>query len=273
MADATPRTASGPAEPDYGLFDRTGISWEMVFRPGEDPTAPPEGASDLRIEVEPATEVAARFYALGRGYPTVLLFHGNGEVIGHHDRFVHVYHEGGLNLFVAEYRGYGKSDGTPGIAHLVADAHPIAAAFHAFLDEQGFDRRRVVMGRSLGSFPALEIAARAPAGFVGMVIESGGAMVRRLLDRSGYPDNGDGWRLVEAHEARIRSIRLQTIQLHGELDDQDSLAELYLLLEGAASRRMCSIANAGHNNILWQGRPHYMSLIREFIDGRASAGE
>ena len=86
-----------------------------------------------------------------------------------------------FNLFVTEFRGYGRSAGRPSVAHLVSDARPLAERFHATLDEQGFDERRFVMGRSLGSQPALEIAARAGDRFRGLIIESGAASIRRLL--------------------------------------------------------------------------------------------
>lgn len=266
MSDAPASATSElqPAEPDYGLLDRSGIGW-MVLQPRADPGPPPPGAADHLIDVEFGVAIAARFYQLGPQYPTVLFFHGNGEVVGDHDRFVHLYHASGLNLFVAEFRGYGKSGGVPSMAHLVADAHPIAAYFHASLDALGYDLRRFVMGRSLGALPALEIAARAPAGFQGVVIESSGPLVRRLLDRFGYPDNAEGWRLVETHEARIRSIRLPSMQLHGELDDPDTATELYTLLSGAPVRQLCLIDGAGHNDILWVGQVRYMELLRGFV--------
>ncbi|MDA1061355.1 MAG: alpha/beta hydrolase [Chloroflexi bacterium] len=255
------------ADPDYGLLDRSGIS-AMAFHPRPDPGPPPQGATDHMIEVEPGVAIAARFYLLGPEHPTLLYFHGNGEVVGDHDQFSHVYEESGLNLFVAEFRGYGKSGGVSSMEHLVADARPIAAYFHATLDEQGCDPRRFVMGRSMGASPALEIAARAPEGFQGAIIESGAAGVRGMLDRAGYPDNAEGWRLIATHEAKIRSIRLPTMQLHGAVDDlvpMASATELYEMLEGAAARQLAVIEGAGHNDILWRGQVRYMELVREFV--------
>ncbi len=253
-------------EPDYALLDRSGIS-AMAFHPRPDPSPPPQGATDHLIEVEPGVAIAARFYHLGPEHPTVLYFHGNGEVVGDHDQFVHLYHEAGLNLFVAEFRGYGKSGGTSSMVHLVSDARPIAAYFHATLDEQGFDPRRFVMGRSMGASPALEVAARAPEGFQGVIIESGAAGVRGMLDRAGYPDNAEGWRLIESHEAKIRSIRLPSMQLHGERDNLvplETAVELYDMLDGTA-RELIVIPGGDHNTILWVGQVPYFEAIRDFV--------
>ena len=103
------------AELDYALLDGAGAAGSIFF-PRPDPGPPPTGASDHLIEVEPGVSVAARFYVLGPSHPTVLFFHGNGEVVGDHDNFAPLYHEAGLNLFVAEFRGYGKSGGRPSVA-------------------------------------------------------------------------------------------------------------------------------------------------------------
>ena len=66
--------------------------------------------------------MGARFYASERSRPTLLYFHGNGEIASDHDDIAPLDHEIGLNLFVAEFRGYGSSGGRPSVAGLIADA-------------------------------------------------------------------------------------------------------------------------------------------------------
>ena len=259
--------------PDYALLDRLGGA-AMAFFPRPDHSRPPPGATDHLIEVGPGVSVAARFYhEPGPARPTILYFHGNGEVVGDHDQFVGLYHEHGLNLFVAEFRGYGKSGGAPSMEHLAADARPVAAHFHAALDEQGYSASRYVMGRSMGASPALEIAANAPAGFRGVVIESGAAGVRGMLERLGVADHATALALIAAHESKIRSIRLPTMQLHGEADSlvpMSSAAELYNLLE-ATEREMVVIPGGDHNTILWVGQVPYMEALTRFVAANAPA--
>ena len=228
------------------------------------------------IDVEPGVRVFARFFQQARpGAPDDPVLPRHGEIVGEHERWVHLYYESGLNLFVAEFRGYGKSGGISSLHALVADALPVAEYFHRTLDEQGFDRRRFVMGRSMGASPALAIAARAPEGFDGLVIESGAAGVRGMLERNRLAESEEARQLVAAHEAKVRSIRLPTMQLHGEIDllvPVENAHELYEMLEGAPARRLEFIERAGHNDILWRGQVRYMELLREFVAeyGRAS---
>ena len=251
---------------DYSLLDRAGVASTM-FYPQRDHSSPPSGAEDHLIEVEPGVSVAARLYIADAARPTVLYFHGNGEVAGDHDGIAPLYHDIGLNLFVAEFRGYGKSTGHPTVQALVADAHPVAAYFHETLDRRGFAPERFIMGRSLGAHPALEIAANAPEGFAGLVIESGAGNLRRMLERVGLLDTELGGELAAAHEAKLRSIRLPTLVIHGEYDELISLSAAELLcdlLEGAEPR-MEVIPGAGHNDLLWVGQPQYFGAIASFV--------
>ncbi|HJP40707.1 MAG TPA: alpha/beta hydrolase [Dehalococcoidia bacterium] len=202
--------------PDYGLIDRVGLG-RSVFFPRPDATQPPDGATDFEIPVGNGITVAARMYKTDPGAPTFMHFHGNGEVVADHDGIALMYREMGLNLVVVDFRGYGVGRGVPTFAALVGDARPAAAEFHARLDAARIVGPRIVMGRSLGAHPALEIAARCSERFCGLVIESGAASLRRLV---AVPDVGEqAHTLVTTHEEKIRGIRLPTLLLHGEYDE------------------------------------------------------
>ena len=253
---------------DYAMLDRAGAS-ELIFYPRPDYEPAPPGASDHLIEVAAGVAIAARWYAFDASYPTILYFHGNGEIASDHDSIAPLYRDAGANLFVAEFRGYGRSNGRPAFAHLVADAHPVAERFHMLLDGGGFSQRRFIMGRSLGSHPALELAARAPGRFRGLIVESGAAGLRRMLERFGLnAEEGPAAELVAAHEAKIRSIGLPLLVIHGEYDELIPLEhalELYDLL-AAVERELVVIPGAGHNDLLWGGRRQYFEAIRAFVN-------
>lgn len=250
--------------PDYAVLDRGGAA-RTAFYPRHDPSAPPQGASDHAFEVAPGIHLGARLYAANPDWPTIVYFHGNGEVASDHDGVAAMYFQAGANLLVAEFRGYGKSNGEPTFATLVADARVAASLAHELLDERGFSPERFVMGRSMGAHSALEIAAHAATGFRGMILESGAGNLRRWIERLDLGDEGP--RLLADHEAKIRSIRLPCLMIHGDRDDLiplDRAKEVYEMLD-ATDRTLLVIPEAGHNDIVWVGAREYFAAIKQFV--------
>lgn len=252
--------------PDYALLDRLGAAG-AIFYPRDDQSPCPPGASDHRLPV-PGAVLAARFYRADPAYPTVVFFHGNGEVIADYDEMARVYHgRAGTNLVVVDFRAYGQSTGRPTFATLVEDALPVAAQLHSLLDTEAFVGRRYVMGRSLGAHPALEIAANGAAGFSGLIIESGAGMLRRFLGRLSA-DAATG-ALAAAHEEKLRAITLPALLIHGERDElvpPENARELHALL-ASEEKELLIIPGAGHNDIAWVGMAPYFAAIKRFVHG------
>ena len=106
--------------PDYALLDTGGLS-QMIFYPRADDSRAPEQSEDLTFEIAPGVTLGGRLYISNRAHPTILYFHGNGEVAGDHDDIAPFYRREEANLCVVEFRGYGKSTGMPSFSALVGD--------------------------------------------------------------------------------------------------------------------------------------------------------
>src|SRR5512138_23989 len=90
---------------------------------------------------------------------TLLLFHGNGEVVADYDLAAALFARAGVTLAVMDYRSYGQSTGASTLRNLIADARIVAEAV----------RPQIVMGRSLGGVAAHELYARPVAGMEGVI--------------------------------------------------------------------------------------------------------
>ena len=249
---------------DYALLDRLGAGARM-FYPRPDHTPPPPGARDLFVELAPNVRVASRFFPADPAYPTILLFHGNGEVAGDYDDLAPVYHQNQINLWVADYRGYGQSDGAPSFAALVADAHRVLDQFHAELDAGGFAECRLVMGRSLGAHPATELAARRPERLRGLIVESGATSLDRFARTAG--ENAEVVALIAAHRAKLRAIPLPALVIHGQEDElipAERALEFYNGLS-VQPKELCIIPGAGHNDIWYVGFARYFAAVAAFV--------
>ena len=259
-----------PIGPDYALLDRRGLTFGL-FYPRRDSSGPPAGAADHRVDVGEGVRVACRFHPLERSSPAILFFHGNGEIASDYDMIAPAYHAIGASLLVVDYRGYGGSDGTPSFASLLADAHPVAARFHALLDEEGFTAERFVMGRSLGSLPAAELAATANERLAGLIIESGAPDLARFRRRMGVDESdAEIAELIESHAARLAEIRLPVLHIHGEWDEIIPLQYGLAFHEALRTDRkeLLIIPGAGHNDIGWVGRELYFEALERFITAK-----
>jgi uncharacterized protein len=91
---------------------------------------------------------------------TVVHFHGNAQNLTAHSSFVDWLPDEGYNLFMFDYRGYGKSGGKPSRKGLFMDG---IAALEKVRTLPGVDTNRIVIiGQSLGGTTALAIAGRHP---------------------------------------------------------------------------------------------------------------
>lgn len=89
--------------------------------------------------------------------PAAIFFHGNAELIDQNLDLVDRYHARGYSLLMPEYRGYGRSGGSPNQKNIVADAD----AFYSWLvSRPDIDARSTVIhGRSIGTGVASQLAA------------------------------------------------------------------------------------------------------------------
>jgi len=252
--------------PDYSLIDIPPLL-NMMFHPRQAYTLCPGNAFDFLTTVDEGVEIAARFYPKGTDSPTILYFHGNGEVIYDYDGIAPFYHECGLNLVVADYRGYGASGGVPTFTNLCKDAKSILKSVKKEMAERGYADDLWIMGRSLGSISALELAAHEPSQIKGLIIESGFANILNVMKP--WADFIAEMSLPQFDRAcleLIQKITVPTLLLHGDEDDIVPYSEADAIYEnlGSSDKKMVVIEYANHNDIMFRGFELYFQAIVEF---------
>ncbi len=253
---------------DYSPLDHPFLL-QFVFYPRKDFTPCPENAFDLLVAVENNVSISCRFYSGHREWPWILYFHGNGEVVSDYDEISPLYHQKEINLIVADYRGYGASTGTPTLSDLVKDAHVVFKEVGEELSRRNLRKELWVMGRSLGSMAALELASQYQEKMKGLIIESGFPSVVRIMFRLGVAAPVTGREKIDREcLERIKKIFLPTLIIHG---DQDSLVPvenakaLYQHL-GAQEKELLIIPAATHNDIMFVGFKDYFNALQRFIE-------
>ena len=254
--------------PDYSLVDQPPVLM-FIFYPRKDFTLCPENAFDLLAPVESHVSVHCRFYLGNDQWPWILFFHGNGEVVSDYDEIAPFYHQRRLNLIVADYRGYGRSDGVPTLTDLVQDGHAIFREVKKELSKRDLRGDLWIMGRSLGSISAIELAYRYQDGMKGLVIESGFASVVRIMNHLGIPVYGTHLEKIDQDCLEmIEKILLPSLVIHGEMDSLVPVKEAKDLFKhlGTDKKELLIIPSATHNDIMLVGFRKYFDALQRFVE-------
>jgi pimeloyl-ACP methyl ester carboxylesterase len=206
-----------------------------------------------------------------RDAPLVLHFHGNGEVVGDHiPETAAAFRALGVDVLLAEYRGYGASTGAPSLGTMLDDAEAVFAA-------TGVEERRVVLfGRSLGSLCAIELAARHPR-VAGLVIESGIAdVLERVLLRVAPDEIGVTRAALEDavaarfdHRAKLARFGGPMLAMHAARDAlvAASHAERNVAWGAAPThdKQLVLLPHGDHNTIFPLNRAAYLAALGDFL--------
>ncbi len=149
--------------------------------------------------------------------PLIVLFHGNAELIDASLDRAMAYVARGWAVLLPEYRGYGRSGGSPAQDAIVADA--LALIARADEGERVDTSTIVPHGRSLGGGVAAQVAAQLAADhhLAGLILESSFRSVASMAAGYGVP-----WFVVR-HPFRtdrvLPGLACPILLLHGTGDD------------------------------------------------------
>lgn len=251
-------------------LDRPEISGAMFYPRQTGRTEPPAGAVNIDIPVADDVIIGSRLYPADKENPTILYFHGNGEIVPDHDDIGPIYAKLGINFLVTDYRGYGWSTGSPSASSLINDGRNILEYAAGWLQENGYTGKLFVMGRSMGSAPAIDLAAQPETGLSGLIIESGFAETLPLARTLGINLEALGISEKDTfnNTAKIGRVTIPTFILHGQ---QDSLIPLWQAEKlhaacGARSKELQIIPGGDHNTLIAVAGMLYFEAIKRYID-------
>jgi fermentation-respiration switch protein FrsA (DUF1100 family) len=193
----------------------------------------------------------------------LLICHGNAEHVAYLAEMLYAFrNEYQISLFAFDYRGYGRSEGCPNEAGVLADGH---AAQAWFAQRAGIQRSEIViMGRSLGGAVAIDLAAT--NGARGLILENTFTSMPDVAARLFW------WMPVRLlmHSrfdslSKIRRYHGPLLQSHGTMDEIVPFEVGQTLFEAApgSNKRFFRIADAYHNDL---PPPEYFVAIKDFID-------
>ncbi|MDY7012296.1 MAG: alpha/beta fold hydrolase [Cyanobacteriota bacterium] len=197
---------------------------------------------------------------------TVLFLHGNGSNVSENLEQAYRWVKLGFNVFLFDYRGYGRSEGPfPNEQRVYEDAQ---VALDYLLERREIDPREIIVyGHSLGGAIAIELATHNPQ-VAGLVIEGSFTSLRNMVDRAGiyslFPVN---WLLSQRFDSlsKVASLPMPILYIHGTSDETvpHSMSQT-LFAATQAPKQLYLVPGAGHNDVAAVADREYLETLSEF---------
>ncbi len=186
---------------------------------------------------------------------TVFYFHGNAEDLGDCLPVLKQLQSAGFAVLAFDYRGYGRSTGQPEEGNVYADTKVVLA--HAKVNFGVTSERLLVVGRSLGGGPAVELAMREPV--AGLILVSAFQSVARMAPGVKLaPDRFDNL-------TKIVHVRAPILIIHGTADEVVPFAQGQALFAAASEpKRAVWLEGVKHNNVFATASDRFLSELKNF---------
>ena len=238
----------------------------MIYQPTREIEQTPADVGltyeEVAFAAADGTNLTGWFLPAENARAVVLWFHGNGGNISHRLETMALFHRLGLSAFIFDYRGYGRSEGTPDEEGTYQDAD---AAWAYLTEQRGVRPDEIVLfGRSMGGVFAARLAEANEA--AGLIVESSFTSVPdmgaemypwlpvRLLSRFQYPTAD-----------YIAGARCAVLVMHSPDDEMIPYAHGRRLFESAPEPKTFFELSGGHDGGYALSEPAYSQAIDAFL--------
>ena len=193
----------------------------------------------------------------------LLWFPGNGGNITHRFHWMEKMSCLPINIFIIDYRGYGRSEGKPTEPGIYKDAE----AAYDYLTKKMLvpSAKIVILGESLGGAPAIDLASKAKckALIAQSTFTTAKDMAKRIMPILPL------WLIIKTkldNLAKIQKITVPKLFIHSPADEVVPYKLGRKLFNAAPPpKEFYEIPNAGHNETYLVGGEQYFKTIHKFI--------
>ncbi len=244
------------------------IRWvesRQVFIPSKQITSNPDqfgmAYEDVYFKTQDGVDLNGWLVKHSDAKHTILYFHGNAGNMG--DRMVKLamFYQMGVNIFIIDYRGYGRSSGQPTEKGMYLDTQ---AAYDYLMTRKDIAPERIVAyGASLGGAAAVDLALK--RNLAGLISDStftnAADMGRRIIPW--VPSFLIKTKLDSL--AKIKLISVPKLIIHSKNDEMIPFSMGQKLYDVALEPKTFLAISGGHNEGHLYSREEFMAGIEQFI--------
>jgi len=218
---------------------------------------------DIYFDTEDGVKLNAWYIPAKNPMATLLFCHGNGGNISHRLESIRLFNELNLNVFIFDYRGYGRSKGNITEQGSYLD---VKAAYNYILSHIEQDKNKIVIfGKSLGGAIAIDLAAKVEA--AALISESCFTSVIRIAQEI-YPFLPVKWLCTIKYDSlsKIKTIPIPKLIIHSKNDEIVPFHHGKELFDAAQEPKEFYALTGLHNDSFSVDEVGYKQRIKEFLE-------
>ena len=217
---------------------------------------------DVYVKTEDGIRINGWFIPQSNAKYTLLFFHGNGGNIGTRLKKLLMLRNATINIFIVDYRGFGKSEGKSSEKGLYLDAK---AAYNYLVDSRGIQPEQIILyGESLGAAVAIDLACNAKVKAI--ILEGAFSRGRDIagkicpiLPKPFFSNSYDSLK-------KIKKVQVAKLFIHSRNDEIVPFALANKLYNTSPEPKELVEINGGHNTAFLDSQEKYISSIGLFIE-------
>ena len=251
----------------FRYFENSFIYFPPRFPAGfPSPNASPLAVEDVWLTTHDNVRLNGWYLPSPGSEKALLWFHGNAENIGYGLGQAVFYSRLGVNVLTVDYRGYGRSEGSPDESGLYRDAD---AAYDYLVQVRRIQPKNVIIyGHSLGGAVATDLASRRECG--GLIVQSSFTSIRDMARRTFRISLFQYLPKSQFNSlANIQRVRAPILIVHGTRDETVPFSMGQRLFAAAPEPKFFfPIEGAGHNDVIETGGDELLERFKSFLTNK-----
>jgi uncharacterized protein len=239
----------------------------FAFHPEKVPENTPPidraGIFELFLDSGSKTKIHCFYFENKNSEKVVLYLHGNAGNAYHRIDDAHSLRQTGTNVLLIDYRGFGKSEGSPSEEGIYEDTF---SAYQYLINDKHFDDKNLfILGRSIGTTAAIHIAQHKHIG--GLILITPLSSGREM---AGVMDLGFlSWVAGSSFDnvGKAKNIKSPVLVIHGDRDRITPIQmgeKVYQELP-EKTKKFITVPGAGHNDLVQVAGGSFWLWIQGFM--------